>query len=189
MWARIAVSLMILGIVGGGAPTETWAQSATQTAPVKEYQLKSVFLFHFTQFVDWPPTAFADADSPLVIGILGDDPFGPYLDDAIRGERVNGRPIVVQRYRKLADVKTCQVVFISQSESDRLGQIVNGLRGHAILTVSDIDDFAKHGGMIQFITSKNKIHLGINVDAAKAANVTISSKLLRSADIIKGERE
>jgi hypothetical protein len=165
------------------------AQTVPPTAPVKEYQLKAVFLFNFTQFVDWLPAAFADPQSPLLMGVLGDDPFRGYLEDAVRGERVKNRPIVVQRYRKLADITPCHILFISRSETDRIGQILDELHGRNILTVSDADDFATRGGMIQFVTDKNKIRLRINVDAAKAANVTISSKLLRAAEIVTSGKE
>ena len=84
----------------------------------------------------------------------------------------------------LEEIKSCHVLFISRSESDRLGEILAGLKGRNILTVSDADGFAQHGGMIRFVTEKNKIRLRINLDAAKAANLTISSKLLRPAEIV-----
>ena len=123
-----------------------------------------------------------------MIGVLGDDPFGSYLDDAVRGERVNGRPLKVERYRRLDDVKTCHILFISKSEASRLKQDIDGLKAKPILTVSEINDFARKGGIIQFVgTRDGKIRLRINVDAAKAARLTISSKLLRPAEKIGGE--
>jgi hypothetical protein len=147
--------------------------------------LSIVFLFRFAQFVDWPPAAFADQQTPLVIGILGDDLIGSYLDETVRGELVNGHPLVVHRYRRLDDVnKSCHILFISRSESDRRDQIVTAMRGSNVLTVSDIGSFAEHGGIIQFVTANNKIRLSINLEAAKAASLTISSKLLRPATIV-----
>lgn len=153
-----------------------------QTAPSGEYQVKAVFLFNFAQFVDWPPKAFAEPQSPLIIGVVGDDPFGRYLDETVRGEKANNRPLVVQRYHRLGEIKTCHVLFISRSEAERLEQILTGLRGRNTLTVADIDDFALRGGMIQLVTEKNKIRMRINLEAVKAANLTISSKLLRVAE-------
>jgi YfiR/HmsC-like len=155
---------------------------SAQTTASPEYQVKAVFLFNFAQFVDWPPKAFADAQSPLIIGVLGDDPFGTYLDETVRGEKANGRPLVVQRYRRVGELKTCHVLFISRSESDHLDQILGSLRGRNILTVGESEDFALRGGMIQFIKEKNKIRMRINLEAVKAANLKISSKLLRVAE-------
>lgn len=157
-----------------------------QTATSPEYQVKAVFLFNFAQFVEWPAKAFPQAQSPLVIGILGDDPFGAYLDATVRGEKVNNRPLIVQRYRRVEEIKTCHVLFISESEANRLGQIFSRLQGRNILTVGDTAGFALDGGIIQFATEKNKIRLKINLEAAKAAGLTISSKLLRPAEIVGG---
>lgn len=157
---------------------------SAQTKASKEYQVKAIFLFNFAQFVEWPAGTFSDAQKPLVIGVLGDDPFGTYLDDTVRGEKVNGRPLVVERYRRLEEVKTCHILFISRSETARLKQHLEGLKSRNILTVSEIDEFCRLGGMIQFVTEKSKIRLKINVEAAKAANLTISSKLLRPAEIV-----
>jgi hypothetical protein len=148
-----------------------------------EYQIKAVFLFNFARFVDWPAKAFPDPDAPLVIGVLGEDPFGPYLDETVRGERVNGHPLVVQRYRRVNEIKTCHVLFISRSEGDRLDQILGSLRGRSILTVGETDDFAAQGGMIRLSTEKNKVRMHIKLEAVKAANLVISSKLLRVAEI------
>jgi YfiR/HmsC-like len=157
---------------------------SAQTAPVSEYQVKAVFLFNFAQFVDWPPQAFPEAQTPLVIGVLGEDPFGAYLDETVRNEKVNNRPLAVQRYRHVEEIKTCHVLFISRSEVDQLEQILVRLQGRNILTVGDADGFAVRGGMIRFVLAENKIRLRINLEAAKGANLTISSKLLRPAEIV-----
>src|SRR5438552_6249404 len=140
-----------------------------ETAPPAEYQLKAVFLFNFAQFVEWPPEAFPEARTPLIIGVLGEDPFGAYLDETVRGEKVNNRVLAVQRYRRVDEIKTCHILFISHSEASRLEPIFASLKGRNILTVSDAVDFTRHGGMIRFVTEKNKIRLRINLEAAKAA--------------------
>jgi hypothetical protein len=150
----------------------------------REYPLKAVFLLNFAQFTDWPTNAFDAPASPFVIGILGNDPFGNLLDDAVRNEQVNGRKFVVERYQREEDIGTCHILFISQSETKRLDKIVAALKDKPILTVSDIDGSAYRGVCVRFITENNKIRLRINVDSLKAANLTMSSKLLRVAEII-----
>jgi hypothetical protein len=150
----------------------------------REYQIKAVFLFNFAQFVDWPPLTFADEKSPLIIGVLGKDPFDGSLDEAVRGEKVNGRPLVIQRYRRVEEIAACQILFISRSEASRLGGILESLKGRSTLTVGDVDGFAQLGGIIRFVTEQNKVRFRINLESAKAANLTISSKLLRPANIV-----
>jgi YfiR/HmsC-like len=152
-----------------------------------EYPLKAVFLLNFAEFTDWPSNALDAPDSPFVIGILGDDPFGAVLDDAVQNERVNGRKFIVQRYPRVEDIKTCHLLFIGQSETRRLDKIVADLKGKPILTVSDIDGSAYRGVCVRFITENNKIRLRINTDSLKEANLTMSSKLLRVAEIIPAQ--
>lgn len=151
---------------------------------VSEYQIKAVFVFNFTEFVQWPATAFADARAPLVIGVLGEDPFDGYLDETVRGEVVDNRALVVRRFLHVEDVDGCQVLFISRSEVDRIRPILAHLKSRSILTVSDVDDFTRYGGMIRFVTLRNHVRLQINLAAARAAGLTVSSKLLRVADVV-----
>lgn len=160
------------------------ADLAAQTAPTSAYHLKAVFLFNFAQFVNWPPDAFPDSQAPLVIGVLGDDPIGALVDEAVRGERLGGRPFESRRFQRVEDIKTCHILFISQSEGSRVAEILASLKNRPILTVSDSDDFAKRGGIIQFVTDQNHIRLRINLEAAQAANLRMSSKLLRVAEIV-----
>src|SRR5207245_11809490 len=153
----------------------------------KEYDVKAAFLYHLAEFVEWPPEAFPAAENPLVIGVLGADPFGKALDEIIHGEVVKNRKLTVERYRSMEEVKTCHILFISQSEAGRLDQIFSSLKDRKILTVGDTEGFALRGGMVRFLTEKNKIRLRINIDAAKAASLTISSKLLRAAGLVRNK--
>jgi len=159
-----------------------------QSPRASEYQVKAVFLFNFAQFVEWPTVATPDPQLPVIIGILGEDPLGTFLDETVRGERLGLRPFEIRRYRDLTDIKACNILFISRSENERVTDILAALGKRPILTVSDGDDFAKRGGMIEFVTDKNRIRLRINLEAAQAANVTISSKLLRVAEIVRTPR-
>ena len=148
-----------------------------------EYPLKAVFLLNFAQFTDWPTNAFDQPDSPLVIGVLGKDPFGSVLDDAIKDETVRGRKFVVERYQHVTDIKACHILFISQSEAAHLDKILPPLNGKPVLTVSDIPGSAARGICVRFVTEDNKIRLRIDLDSLNAANLTMSSQLLRLAEI------
>jgi hypothetical protein len=156
-----------------------------QTEISREYQVKAVFLFNFAQFIAWPTNAFAGAQTPMTIGVLGDDPFDSFLDETVRGEKVGEHPLVIQRYRRVEDVEDCQILFVSRSEDGQTEHILAALKGRNILTVSDADGFIKDGGVVRFVTEENKIHFKINMEAAKDANLAISSKLLRLAEIVE----
>lgn len=163
--------------------TLSMSSSYAQNTSTPEYQLKAVFLFNFTQFIEWPEGSFATEQSPLIIGILGEDPFGSYLSDVVSGEKVNGHPIMIMHFRNYEDIKTCHILFIANNEMNKMEQITASLKKHHILTVSDAPNFLYQGGMIRFFIKNNKIQFQINLDVAREDNLVISSKLLRLADI------
>ena len=149
-----------------------------------EYQVKAVFVFNFSRFLEWSPQAFTAPNAPFVIGILGDDPFGARLEEAVRGEQIDQHPLLVRRFRTTDEIGDCQILYIDRSEGAQLQQILLAMDHRSTLTVSDLDRASERGVMIQFTTENNRIRLRINVESARAAGLTISSKLLRSAEIV-----
>jgi hypothetical protein len=163
------------------------AAACWAAAPPSEYQVKAVFLFNFAQFVEWPAQAFPNPASPFVIGILGTDPFGPELDAVVRGEKIDKHSLVIERYRDIGELHNCNILFIGRAEIGELPHILEVLKGRSILTVTDAQDGDPGGVMIRLVTRSNRIRLRIDVGAAKAGNLVISSKLLRPAEIVGGE--
>lgn len=170
----VLLALALLAPPGAGA-------AVPAPAALPEYQIKAVFLFNFAQFVTWPAEAFHDAEAPLVIGVLGTDPFGRQLEDAVRGEKIGPRALVVRHFSRVDEITECHILFISSSEAGHLQNVLARLKGRSLLTVGDVADFNRAGGMVRFITENHKIRLRINVAAAKGAALIISSKLLRPA--------
>jgi len=164
----------------GAAPLNSAPQEIS-----REYQIKAAFLFNFAQFVEWPAGAFANPSAPLCIGILGNDPFGPALDQTVQGETIRSRPLVVTRSKQVEDLKDCQLVFISESERDRVGEVLAALDLQSVLTVSDIDRFAERGGVIRFFVQGNRVRFEINPTSARREGLKISSQLLALGRIVE----
>src|SRR5580700_1176260 len=160
------------------------AQALSASDAPTENQVQAVFLYNFSRFVEWPPQAFAAPTDPFVIGIVGSDPFGARLDEAVHNEQINGHILTVRRFHSLSELDNCQILFIDRSEIGRLAEILAALDHHSTLTVSQADGAAQRGVMIQFANENSRIRLRINVDSARAAGLTISSKLLRPAEIV-----
>ena len=156
-----------------------------EPGPVLEYKVKAAFLYNFAKLVQWPATAFPKAETPLTIGVLGQDPFGADLDKTIAGKTIEGRHLAVERFLHLQDVKGCHLLFICASEKSQLPEILAKLRGQSVLTVGETAQFAELGGMIQLVKDHDRIRFAVNLDATKRAQLTISSKLLRLATIVK----
>lgn len=159
------------------------APAAPAPAPTEE-QVKAVFVFNFSHFVEWPAQSFASPASPFVIGVLGSDSFGERLEETVRGEKIGEHPLAVHRFRSLADLGDCQILFVEQAQAGQLEQIIAALKHRSTLTVADAAKSAERGVMMQFVTDNNRVRLRINVEAARLAGLTISSKLLRPAEIV-----
>jgi hypothetical protein len=171
---------LILGLVLLLTAGGVHAQDQEPPSP-SEYQLKAAFLFNFAKFVEWPPEAFADEKSPFIIGVLGDNPFGKELERTVEGKIVNGRYIQIREAGSLAEAKKCHILFVCNSENKRLQEVFEALRGASVLTVGDWTHFTESGGMISFVLENSKIRFQINDQAARAAGLKISSKLLNLA--------
>jgi len=167
--AMFAMSLCLVCVVAAG------------TDRYGEYQVKAAFVYHFTKFVEWPPAAFASTTAPFVVGVLGDDPFGDALDRALAGKTVKGRKIVIERFKDIPAASRCHVLFISASEKSRVPVVVENLHAAHVLTVSDIENFARMGGMVGFVEENTHIRFDINAARAQQAGLEVSSKLLALA--------
>lgn len=153
-----------------------------------EYLIKAGFIYNFAKLVEWPTSAFAQPDSPIVIGILGNDPFGTTLDRIVADKKVDGRGFAVRRVKwskDFKDVKDCNILFVSLSEKEHMDSVVEAMKGLPILTIGDVPGFAKRGGIINFTLEDNKVRFEVNVEAAKRADLTISSRLLTLAKIVQ----
>lgn len=177
------VGVLCLGLAIGSAAPVHGAEAA-----VSEYELKAAFLYNFTKFVDWPPRAFPVADGPIVIGIIGEDPFGTAIDALVRGEVVHDHALIVKRMPADGDLRNCQVLYISRSEKDHLPALMNQLKGSPVLTVSDMERFGEQGGIVNLVLENKAVKIEINSAAADRAGLQISAKLLRLARLVKSPK-
>jgi len=151
-------------------------------APAPEYGVKAAFLYKFATYIRWPVSAPA---RPFVIGVLGDDPFGSTLGEVVRGQTVQGRGIRIRALTRKEEAVECDLVFISASEQPNVKAILARLRSTAVLTVSDLDQFAEQGGMIGLVTTEEKhVRFDINKAALDRAGLRASSQLLQLARIV-----
>lgn len=165
--------------IAGHAPV-----GAQPDARLTEYQVEAAFLYHFAKYVTWPPRAFASPEEPIVIGVLGIDPFGDDLVRTVAREKpVQGRMFRVAQSHSAAELARCQILFISASEEGRLAQHFTALQraNSAALTVGESAEFLDAGGMVRFVVENKKVRFEINARAAEAAGISISSKLLNLA--------
>ncbi len=151
---------------------------------VSEYLVKAAFLYNFAKFVEWPESAFQNSDDTIVLGILGQDPFGDALK-SIEGKTIKGRVLVIKHCRNINEISGCHILYIGCKDREELEKIIRKIDGLSVLTVGDSSVFTKAGGIISFSIVQRKVRFEINLKAAKRAKLHISSKLLRLAKAIR----
>jgi YfiR/HmsC-like len=183
-WRLLSIAALLLAASGPLSNRATYAdQSPT------EYQVKAAYLFNFLKFVEWPDDASAEARGKWTIGIVGDSPVGDELIRLVEGKTVLGRELQVKKFQAADDLRHCNILFISPSEKRRLPSILASLRGSSVLTVADMDNFVRSGGMIQLVVENDSVRLAIDVGATSRARLKVSSKLLSLARVVTGTEE
>ncbi len=153
-----------------------------------EYQIKAAFLYNFAKFVEWPAGSFADSTAPFVVGVLGNDPFGPALEKAFQGKTVNGRPLEVRRLERDGSIRGCHILFVEALEKQGLGLLLVAPRNPGTLVVGETEGFLQRGGAVNFLTQDHKVRFEINLAAAEEAQLRLSSKLLSLASSVTTTR-
>jgi uncharacterized protein DUF4154 len=154
-----------------------------------EYAVKAAFLYNFSKFVEWPAGAFASPADPIRICVVGENPFGGLLAEAVRDKQVNGRSFTVQETSTIAEAATCQIVFLAASEERRFDELLRQLGARPILTVGDANSIAARGGIIGLTVEDSKVHFEVNLPAARQAGLKLSSQLLKVATRLIGQLE
>ena len=158
--------------------------ASSQSSGTRGYEVKAAFLFNFVKYINWPPTSFANSQSPFTICVLGRDPFGDILDETLMGKVIESRPLTIQRLKDKSGARSCQLVFVSSSESAHLPEIFATVQGANVLLIGETAGFAVLGGTIEFTLNDNHIGFAINTDAVNRSGLKFSSKLLALAKIV-----
>ncbi len=166
------------------------SEASAQSIPAEEsleYSVKAAYLFKFGSFIEWPPNTFSSPQSPLMVGIVGNDPFGTKLEQIVEGRTINGRPLVIRRFRHgQQPQEVIHILFISRSEQQNLNAMVTGLNG--VLTIAEFEP-SPPGVMINFTLNENKVRFDVDLDAASRGELKISSKLLSVARNVRGRTQ
>jgi hypothetical protein len=174
---RTSAVVCLVAVAAAWLPARLAAREQSRaSAPA----VKAAYLFNFAQFVRWPAGNSASSE-PFGVCVIGKDPFGAALDDVLEGEAINGRRAIVRRMAKLTNPAACQIAFISTSEADSVEAILGAVAGQPVLTVSDLPRFIERGGIIAFVAKDNRVRFELNLPAAAAAHLVLSSELARVA--------
>lgn len=177
---RAACFALLLGFPGVGVNAAT--------APTRAAHAKAAALSNVIAFTEWPKSAFATEDAPLVLGVVGQGSVTALLEQYLANEAWLGRRITLRHVGSSSEAHSCHVIFVTDLEHARWKVLAPAIAGRPILTVSDAAGFAQQGGIVEFVLDRDKVQLKVNLGVAREAGLTISSKVLRIAQII-GDRK
>jgi hypothetical protein len=183
---HLVLTIVMLALASGmvGVPGAEPGRAPAQD-PMEEYRLKAAFVASFAGFVEWPPDIMKNSHDPIVICVLGENPFGSALDRAVSGKSIQDHKLAIHDITDVRQAAGCQILFVSSSESKHLRSILKEPQLNGILTVGDTRDFTAHGGVINLQLESDRVRILINMDAAEQGRLRISSKLLSLARIVK----
>ncbi len=155
-----------------------------QKSSPTENEIKSAYLYNFGKFVEWPANGTAVGEF-FTLCVMGDGNFGSTLEATIAGENINGKKVLVKHVANPQDGLSCRILFISSSEQRRLKEILAVLDNASVLTVSDMPQFTRRGGMIQFVMEANRVRFEVNLTSVERTGLILSSQLLKLATDVK----
>jgi hypothetical protein len=156
----------------------------------KEFQLKAAYLYNFANFVTWPESCFEDDEAPIEVAVVGEDPFGPFLEQTFDGMKVGKRGFEIERFEDVESLEDCHVLYVCSDLKDQIGEIVEFCRPRHVLVVTDWVGATGSGGIVNFFVDvKKRVRFEIQIDEAERYEIEVSSKLLKLAKVVRDEED
>lgn len=164
-----------------------WSAAQDASDNIAEYQVKAAFLYKFCLYVEWPPSAFANADSPIVLGVAGPENLVAELENITRGRALNGRSLQVRRIDNNTGLAGLHMLFVTRSEQVRLPQFVAQVQKLPLLLVTESPSGLDDGGGINFAVQDNRVRFDVGLDSINRQGLRLSAQLLKVARTVRGE--
>lgn len=181
----LAGALILTALVSGVLPNRASAQAPSE---IDEYTVKAAFLYNFSQYIKWPNHAFADEESPFVIGVFGEVP--PELDRALqlcqKKKRVQKRPIEIRYFVDPEQVAGCHILFVRNTQqAEKVDEVMQECGDQSVLVVGEDEEFLQRGGSINFTNDQQKVSFQLALGMTKSHNLQPDAKLLRVARVVE----
>jgi hypothetical protein len=146
-----------------------------------ERQVKAAYLYKFAGFVEWPEGSFARPDAPLQIGVAGNDALAEQVEQMVAGRSINGHPIVVHKLHRGEALAGLHILFVGALERAAAAELLAAARGQSLLTVTDSDEIAALGSMVNFVVADDRLRFQVALKAVAASRLRISARMLAAA--------
>lgn len=177
------VSWQVLAIVLVLLPGILFPEALAGSLPGED-KIKAAFVLNFLKFVEWPDSVFESPEDPYLIFVVGNDSNEAALN-GLNGKTVSGRRLVVRKVSNLSSLERCHVLFVGESEKKKIDQVLGTVEKRFVLTIADIEGFARRGGTIGFFREENRVRFEINEESAQKAGLKLNAKLLYLGKIVR----
>lgn len=151
--------------------------STVHAQNVTEPSLKAAFIYNFAKFTEWPHDALP-ATVPFSACVMGDAPTGDALERSVKGRQLAGRAVIVTRVQAGGALRSCHLLYMSGMNAAQLAAALEAVRGAPVLTIGDVDDFGRLGGIAEMFVESGKMRFNLNLERARRSRLQLSSKLL-----------
>lgn len=181
-----------LKVQGLGLGRQVWAgpgvwegtpPAADQRQRPKPGEVKAALLYKLIKYTAWPASAFPNAEAPLVILVLGPDPFEGALESVLANKQLHGRSLSVLRSAAVPEQIAAHLVFVGGLPAAGITATLSACRARPILTVSESPGFARQGGFVHLFEKQGKPRFEINIDRQEDTGLSLDVELLKLADI------
>jgi hypothetical protein len=179
----VLLAAAVLAWITGGQPSTT---GAAEDAGTLEHRVKAAFLYQFAGYVEWPPATFAQADTPVTIGVIGAEPLAAELSQLVIGRKIAGRTVTVKRIKAGEPLAGVHILFVGRAEGTRLVQLSQTAQPRSILTVTETDGALARGSVINFVIAERRVRFEVALDTAEKSGLKLSSRLLAVAQDVRG---
>ena len=160
--------------------------ASASTAELDEYRAKSVFLYKFATFVEWPADTLKPGTEPVTICVLGQSALEQTLSATVKDKQIDGRGFVVRPVADAKQASGCHLLFVTGAGMKRFRTARNDWKAlTGVLVVGESDGFASEGGVINFKLSDGRLRLEVNLAEARRGRLVINSRLLGMADVVE----
>jgi hypothetical protein len=163
-----------------------WAGAAQAEGNPLERQVKAAYLYKFAGFVEWPEGSFARPDAALQIGVAGNDALAELVEQMVAGRSINGHPIVVRKLHRGEPLAGLHILFVGALERAAAAELLAAARGQSLLTVTDSDDTAALGSLVNFEVADERLRFEVALKAVAASRLRISARMLAAAYKVQG---
>jgi hypothetical protein len=156
----------------GSGGTFSGPKKSSSLSKEQELDKKSLFIYNFTKFIEWP---LEYNGTEFVIAVNGSDAVIKQMQGFLADKKTFGKKIIVKKYVKGARYN---IVYITSAKSSSLYTVKNDVKHNKTVVITD-DELNGQGSHISFIVDDDKVRYTVNKLAIEKLGLKVGQELMR----------